>query len=74
MSGVSESERVWTSIDRLTKAVGRLCERATAIETKQKTSQDYLECHNKHAYKTNIIIIGIIGAVLTGINVFVNFV
>jgi len=69
--GVSESERIWISIDRLTAAVSRLCEKQITTETKFQEFKTYLTNHQKHKDRTNIIVIAIIGVVLTGINLFV---
>jgi len=69
--GVSESERLWVSIDRLTAAVSRLCDKQIKTETKLEEFKNYLENHQKHKDRTNIVVIAIIGVVLTGINLFV---
>ncbi len=69
--GVSESERIWISIDRLTSAVSRLCEKQVQTETSLQDFKTYLENHQKHKDRNNIIILSIIGVALTGINLFV---
>lgn len=70
-TGVSESERLWVSIDRLTAAVSRLCDKQIKTETKLEEFKTYLENHQKHKDRNNIIILSIIGVALTGINLFV---
>ena len=68
---VSESERIWVSIDRLTTSVGKLRERQAATETQLQNICTFLHNHQKHKDRTNLIVIAIIGVVLTGINIFV---
>jgi len=68
---VSESERIWVSIDRLTTSVGKLREKQAATEAQLKNICAFLHNHQKHKDRSNIIIIAIIGVVLTGINIFI---
>jgi len=69
--GVSESERIWKSIDRCTSTLGSLCERVTRNETALVNFQTYLENHQKHKDKQTVAIIAIIGVTLTAINIFI---
>ena len=70
-NGVSESERIWKSIDRLNSAVGKLCERVTANETSVDSFKTYQTNHQKHKDRQTVIILGVMGAVLTAVNIFV---
>lgn len=69
--GISESERIWKSIDRCTSAISSLCERVTRNETALINMQKYLENHQKHKDKQTIAVIAVIGVVLTAVNIFI---
>ena len=64
MPKVTESERIWKSIDENTKAVKNLCERVTSVETT-------ITNHQAHKDRITYVLIGVIGAVLTAVNILV---
>ncbi len=69
--GVSESERIWKSIDRCTSTLAGLCERVTKNEVALVNFQTYLENHQKHKDKQTVAFIAVIGVTLTAINIFI---
>lgn len=69
--GVSESERIWKSIDRCTSTLAGLCERVTKNEAALVGVEKFLHNHQKHKDKQTIVVIAIIGVVLTAVNIFI---
>lgn len=63
--GVSESERLWKSIDDNTKTIKGLCEQVTKIDTFITLSQQ-----NKN--RNYALLGGVIAAIVTGINLLFN--
>ena len=69
--GVSESERIWKSIDRCTTTLASLCDRVTKSETELISINKFLHNHQKHKDKQTLAIIAAIGVILTAVNIFI---
>ena len=64
--GVTESERLWKSIDANTKATNNLCGRVASIETYIKTTE-------QNRTRNNLTVIGIITVAVTVVNLAANY-
>ena len=79
--GVSESERVWKSIDRLEKTVFNQNTSITTLNTQLKTTckaitdlKTTITNHQVHKDRITIAIISIIGVIITGVNLVITHV
>ena len=80
MAKVTESERIWKSIDRLERTVFGQSENIATLSANQKNickSINNLRItitnHQIHKDRKTLAIVGIIGAVITGVNIAINY-